>query len=155
MARPPENEKGTTAADFWLRSVAFFAEHGITSICRVLTDNGSSYRSRAWAMALEATGTTHKRTRPYTPRTNGKVERFNGTLAREWAYVREYGSEAERRAALVAFLNFYNYVQLRTATLGAWTQAARQPSAAGDLPTDRRRDHRADHSRTAAAALVW
>lgn len=66
-------------------------------------------RSRAWAAALEATGTTHKRTRPYTPRTNGKVERFNGTLAREWAYVREYDSEAARRAALVDFLNHYNY----------------------------------------------
>lgn len=78
-------------------------------IQRCLTDNGSCYRSRAWAAALDQTGTTHKHTRPYTPCTNGKVERFNGTLAREWAYVREYESEAHRRAALVDFLNHYNY----------------------------------------------
>ena len=106
---PLENEKGTTAADFWLRAATFYAEHGIYTIHRALTDNGSCYRSKAWAQALEITGTSHRRTRPYTPRTNGKVERFNGTLAREWAYVREYGSEAERRVALVDFLNHYNY----------------------------------------------
>lgn len=64
---PLENEKGVAAADFWLRACVFFAEHGITSICRVLTDNGSCYRSKAWAKALEDTGTVHKRTRPYTP----------------------------------------------------------------------------------------
>ncbi len=51
----------------------------------------------------------HKRTRPYTPRTNGKVERFNATLAREWAYIRTYNSEQARRAALVEFLNHYNH----------------------------------------------
>jgi len=76
---PLENEKGTTAGDFWLRAAAFFAEHGITAIQRALTDNGSCCRSKAWARALEDTGTSHRRTRPYTPRTNGKVERFNGT----------------------------------------------------------------------------
>lgn len=76
-----ENEKGVTVADLWLRTVVFFAEHGITSIRRVLTDNGSCYRSRAWAKVLE--DTVHKRTRPYTPRTNGKVERFNGTPCRK------------------------------------------------------------------------
>lgn len=75
----------------------------------MLTDNGACYRSAAWADALAATGTKHKRTRPYTPRTNGKVERFNGTLAREWAYVRDYTSEQERRAALADFLNYYNH----------------------------------------------
>jgi transposase InsO family protein len=74
-----DDERGTTAAGFWLRSAAFFAEHGVHSIRRVLTDNGSCYRSRAWAVALATTSTKHKRTRPYTPRTNGKVERFNGT----------------------------------------------------------------------------
>ncbi len=54
-------------------------------IQRVLTDNGSCYRSHRWAHTLECTATAHKRTRPYTPRTNGKMERFDGTLAREWA----------------------------------------------------------------------
>jgi hypothetical protein len=104
-----ENEKGVTAAQFWLRAVAFFAEHGIVHVKRCLTDNGSCYRSRAWASAFDTTATTHKRTRPYTPKTNGKVERFNGTLAREWAYVKPYDSEEARTAELVPFLNYYNH----------------------------------------------
>lgn len=72
---PLEDEKGTTAADFWRRATVFFAEHGIVVVRRVLTDNGACYRSRAWAHALAETDSVHKRTRPYTPRTNGKVER--------------------------------------------------------------------------------
>jgi transposase InsO family protein len=102
------DEKAVTVVAFWHRAVAFFAAHGITRIVRCLTDNGSCYRSHEWARALAATGTHHKKTRPYTPRTNGKVERYNGTLAREWAYVRPYASEAERTAALADFLNYYN-----------------------------------------------
>ncbi|WP_206305117.1 integrase core domain-containing protein [Streptomyces sp. B29(2018)] len=98
-----------TADAFWHRAVAFFAAHDITPIRWVLTDNGSCYRSRAWAAALVVTGTKHKRTRSYTPRTDRKVERFSGTLAREWAYVRDYTSERERRAALADFLNYYNH----------------------------------------------
>lgn len=125
---PLEDEKGATAADFWLRAATFFAEHGITVIHRCLTDNGSCYRSRAWAAALTQTDTTHKRTQPYTPRTNGKVERFNGTLAREWAYVREYESEAERRMALVDFLNHYNYERPHAA-IGHKPPASRVPLA--------------------------
>lgn len=104
-----EDEKAVTAAAFWHRAVAFFAAHGITPIRRCLTDNGSCYRSTTWANALAATGTKHKRTRPYTPRTNGKVERYNGTLARECAYVRDYTSEHERRAALADFVAYYNH----------------------------------------------
>lgn len=104
-----EDEKAVTAVAFWHRAVAFFAAHGIAPIHRVLTDNGSCYRSRTWADALAAAGTKHKRTRPYTPRTNGKVERYNGTLAREWAYVRDYTSEHERRVSLANFLNYYNH----------------------------------------------
>jgi transposase InsO family protein len=125
---PLEDEKGTTAADFWLRAATFYAEHGITHIQRALTDNGSCYRSRAWAAALELTETVHKRTQPYTPRTNGKVERFNGTLAREWAYVREYESEADRRVALVDFLNHYNYDRPHAA-IGHKPPASRVPLA--------------------------
>lgn len=106
------NEKGTTAAEFWIRAVQFFAQYGVGPIERVLTDNGSCYRSRAWAEAVTATGTVHKRTQPYTPRTNGKVERFNGTLSREWAYVRAYESEAQRTAALADFINHYNHERL-------------------------------------------
>jgi transposase InsO family protein len=125
---PLEDEKGVTAAGFWRPAAAFFAEHGITEIRRVLTDNGACYRSRAWAEALATTGTVHKRTRPYTPRTNGKVERFNGTLAREWAYVREYASEQERRAALPGWLNHYNHERPHSA-LGQRPPASRVPSA--------------------------
>ena len=113
-----DDEKAVTAAAFWHRSVAFFAAHDITPIRRVLTDNGSCYRSRAWAAALVVTGTKHKRTKPYTPRTNGKVERFNGTLAREWAYVRAYTSEQECRAALANFLNYYNHERPHSALGG-------------------------------------
>lgn len=104
-----DDEKAATAVAFWRRAVAFFAAHDITVIRRVLTDNGACYRSHAWKDAVAATGTKHKRTRPYTPRTNGKVERYNGTLAREWAYVRDYTSERDRRAALADFLNYYNH----------------------------------------------
>lgn len=103
------DEKGTTAADFWLRAAVFYREHGIHVLSRALTDNGSPYRSTAFADALAATGTTHKRTMPYTPRTNGKVERFNGILANEWLYVRAYESEADRTAHLAGFLNYYNH----------------------------------------------
>jgi transposase InsO family protein len=113
-----EDEKGVTAAEWWLRAVPFFAEHGVERIRKVLTDNGSCYRSRAWARAVQATGTRHSRTRAYTPRTNGKVERFNQTLSKEWAYVREYQSESERRAELVTFVNFYNHERPHTALSG-------------------------------------
>ena len=121
-----DDEKGATAAAFWLRAVTFFAAHGVTPIHRVLTDNGSCYRSRHWAAALAATGTRHKRTQPYRPQTNGKVERFNGTLAREWAYVRPYGSEQERRDALMPFLNYYNHERPHSA-LGQDVPASRVP----------------------------
>ncbi|MEV5508828.1 integrase core domain-containing protein [Streptomyces orinoci] len=104
-----DDEKAATAVAVWHRAVAFFAAHDITEIRRCLTDNGSCYRSTTWANALAATGTKHKRTRPYTPRTNGKVERYNGTLARQWAYVRDYTSEHERRVALAEFVNYYNH----------------------------------------------
>ncbi|MFM9780356.1 IS481 family transposase [Streptomyces scabiei] len=113
-----DDEKAATAVAFWHRAVAFFAAHDITVIRRVLTDNGSCYRSHLWRDAVAATGTKHKRTRPYTPRTNGKVERYNGTLAREWAYVRDYTSEHERRAALADFLNYYNHERPHTALGG-------------------------------------
>lgn len=105
--------------------MAFFGEHAVT-VRRVLTDNGACYRSRAWARALDDTGVTHKRTKPYRPCTNGKVERFNGTLAREWAYVCEYGSEAERRTALIDFLNFYNHERPHSA-LGQLPPSSRVP----------------------------
>jgi transposase InsO family protein len=82
------DEQGPTAATFWMRCVSFFASHGV-HVEPVITDNDSCYRSRAWDQACQATQETHKRTRPYRPQTNGKVERFHRILIEEWAYIRD------------------------------------------------------------------
>ena len=75
-----------------------------------MTDNAKNYTdSRAFAAALQATGARHIRTRPFRPQTNGKSERFNRTLLEEWAYVREYASNAERVAALAPWVDHYNH----------------------------------------------
>ncbi|WP_443052568.1 integrase core domain-containing protein [Streptomyces sp. JV176] len=76
---------------------------------RCLTDKGACYRSATWADALAATGTNPKRTKPCTPRANGKVERCRGTLSHEWAYVRDCTTERERRVAPAEFVNYYNH----------------------------------------------
>lgn len=102
------DEKATTAIGVLRRAVSWFAEHGIT-VERVLSDNGSAYRSYAWRDACTDLGITAKRTRPYRPQTNGKIERFHRTLADGWAYARFYSSETERRAALPEWLHFYNH----------------------------------------------
>ncbi|WRZ94615.1 DDE-type integrase/transposase/recombinase [Streptomyces sp. NBC_01007] len=96
------DEKKETATAFWDRAQTFFAQVGIT-VQRVLTDNGSCYRSRDWRDALAAAGITHKRTRPYRPRTNGKVERFNRTLLDEWLRSPlPHGDRTTRRLPAVA-----------------------------------------------------
>ncbi len=79
------DERKETAAGFWSRANAYFNSHGVT-VKQVLTDNGSCYRSHLFKQTL-GPEITHKRTRPYRPQTNGKVERFNRTLNQEWAYV--------------------------------------------------------------------
>jgi len=111
------DEQADTAAAFWTRAIAWFAAHGVT-IERVLTDNGSCYRSRQWAAACAAHGIRHKRTRPYRPQTNGKVERFHRTLLVEWAYVRVYTSEAARTRALTRWVHLYNHHRTHTALGG-------------------------------------
>ncbi|QKV98095.1 DDE-type integrase/transposase/recombinase [Streptomyces sp. NA02950] len=98
--------------------------HGITPIRRVLTDNGACYRSRTWAAAFAAEGTKHKRTRPSTPRTNGEAERYDATRAREWASVRNYTSEHERRTALA---DVPELLQPRAAARRARRPTAHQP----------------------------
>lgn len=103
-----DNEQGPTAAAFWHRAHTWFANQGIT-IERCLSDNGACYRSRAWAAALADTAVTHKRTRPYRPQTNGKVERFHRILLEEWAYIRDWSSDDERRHAYDGFIHFYNH----------------------------------------------
>jgi len=122
------DERKDTAAAFWTRAERWFAVHGIT-VARVLTDNGNAYRSDAFKQAL---GTiVHKRTRPYRPQTNGKVERFNRTLLEEWAYAHPYTSETDRVAAYPAFLHTYNHHRGHTA-LGGASPADRITNLAGD-----------------------
>ncbi|MER5972863.1 IS481 family transposase [Streptomyces sp. NPDC002055] len=111
------DERKETAAGFWQRANAFFAAHGIT-VERVLTDNGSCYKSKAFTQTLAAAGITHKKIRPYRPQTNGKVERFNRTLLDEWAYQRPYQTNTERTQALADFLHTYNHHRCHTALDG-------------------------------------
>lgn len=101
-------ETGRAAIGFLGRAIAWFAERGIR-IERVMTDNGSAYRSRAHAVICQELGLRHIRTRPYRPQTNGKAERFIQTLLGEWAYARVYGSSSERAAQLEPWLTHYNF----------------------------------------------
>jgi transposase InsO family protein len=82
---------------------------------RVMTDNGSPFRSRAWRHLCRSMNVRHIRTRPYTPRTNGKVERLIQTLLREWAYRFTYESSAERKGWLTPYMHFYNYHRAHSA----------------------------------------
>jgi transposase InsO family protein len=102
-----DDQLGPTCAAFLERAVAWLAMRGITTR-RVLSDNGSGYISRAWRGACEALALRHLRTRPYTPRTNGKAERFIQTLLREWAYVMPYASSVVRRGELRPYVEYYN-----------------------------------------------
>ena len=97
-----------TATRFLIHALRFFKRHGIT-VERVMTDNGTAYRSRAFAKACRWLRLQHKRTRPYTPRTNGKAERFIQTLLRQWAYQRAYPNSGLRNAALPRWLHRYNH----------------------------------------------
>jgi transposase InsO family protein len=112
-----DDETSATAIAFWRRARVFFADHGI-AVKEVITDNGSCYRTKDWMKELVAGGATPRFTRPYRPQTNGKVERFNRTLLEEWAYVRAYASEAERRRRLDRWLHIYNHHRCHTALGG-------------------------------------
>ncbi|NIK62236.1 IS481 family transposase [Kribbella shirazensis] len=102
------DERAATAIGVLQRAVAWFADHGVT-VERVLSDNGSCYRSYAWHDACTELGIIPKRTRPYRPQTNGKIERFHRTLADGWAYARFYEATDQRNAALPRWLHFYNH----------------------------------------------
>lgn len=108
-----DDERGPTEAGFWRRARVFFAAHGITRVSRVITDNGSCYRSRRFNDALEVG--RHQYTAPYTPRHNGKVERYNRILAEELLYARPYTSEAARTQAIRVWNIHYNYHRPHTA----------------------------------------
>ena len=102
------DEKKESAADFLHAAVAYYASLGI-NVTRVMTDNGACYKSFAFRDACKALGLKHIRTRPYTPKTNGKAERFIQTSLREWAYARAYPTSEHRKAELPRWLHQYNW----------------------------------------------
>ena len=102
------DERASTAIGFLGRAIAFFARHGIT-VERVITDNGSAYRSAVHALACRALDIRHLRTRPYRPQTNGKAERLIRTMLGGWAYGALYRNSRERAAALDGWLWHYNH----------------------------------------------
>ncbi|WP_167980662.1 IS481 family transposase [Lentzea indica] len=111
------DERGTTAVAVLRRAVAWLRERGVV-VERVLSDNGAAYRSFAWRDTCSELGITPKRTRPYRPQTNGKIERFHRTLADGWAYARHYNTEQDRRAALPGWIHFYNHHRAHSAIGG-------------------------------------
>jgi transposase InsO family protein len=138
------DERKASAVPFLERAVAWFAAQGVT-VERVMTDNGSAYRSHDWRHACGGLALRHLRTRPYTPRTNGKAERFIQTSLREWAYARPFASSPERTAALAPWLDHYNRARPHTALAHqAPISRLRQPgflgSTAGIVPPSRPAD---------------
>jgi len=102
------NEKKESAVAFLKAAVAYYASLGVT-VARVMTDNGSCYRSDDFRKACSDLGLKHIRTKPYTPKTNGKAERFIQTALREWAYARPYPTSNQRTAELTTWLHRYNW----------------------------------------------
>ena len=124
-----DDETAPTAAGVLRRAVFWFAARGVT-VQRVLTDNGGCYRSHLWRRQCQDLDITHKRTRPYRPQTNGKVERFHRTMTAGWAFRRLYVSESARRKALPAWLHEYNHHRLHTA-IGKATPISRLTNLPG------------------------
>ena len=122
------DEKKETAAGFWVRANQFFADAGI-HVEAVMTDNGPGYRSRVFASALGPI--KHIWTRPYRPQTNGKVERFNRTLATEWAYAAAYSTDEARAADYPTWLHHYNHHRPHTG-IGGSTPASRVHNLTGN-----------------------
>ena len=102
------DQKAETTIDFLHSAVEYFATHGI-GVRALLTDNGSSYRSQLFRQACQKMQIRHQRTRPYTPRTNGKAERFIQTALREWARAKHWASSDERDASLKPWTHYYNH----------------------------------------------
>jgi transposase InsO family protein len=108
FSRVMKDERKASAVTFLKAAVAYYACLGVT-VQRVMTDNGSCYKSRAFARACKRLGLKHIRTKPYTPRTNGKAERFIQTALREWAYARAYNTSDDRKAHLPDWIHRYNW----------------------------------------------
>lgn len=108
FAKVMPNEKRQSAVAFLKAALAYYESLGI-KVERVMTDNGSCYKSFAFRRACKRLGLRHIRTKPYTPRTNGKAERFIQTSLREWAYAQPYQSSRHRRAKLPSWLHRYNW----------------------------------------------
>ncbi len=122
------DQNGATTAAFLQRTIAWFARRGVR-ITRVLTDNGSNYRSHRFQAVAARQAVRLKRSRPYRPQTNGKAERFIQTLIREWAYVRPYATSAHRTRALQPWVRAYNVVRPHAA-LGYQPPRSRFPRVA-------------------------
>ena len=103
-----KNERQGCAVAFLKAAIAYYASLGV-KVERVMTDNGSCYKSFAFRKACKRLGLKHIRTRPYKPKTNGKAERFIQTSLREWAYARAYNTSADRAAELPRWLHRYNW----------------------------------------------
>jgi len=112
-----DDETALTAIGVLRRAVSWFADHDVV-VERVLSDNGSAYKSQLWRQTCTELGVTMKKTRPYRPQTNGKIERFHRTM-HAWAFDRPYSSEKARRAALPAWLHHYNHHRPHTAIGGS------------------------------------
>lgn len=123
------DQRKETAAGFWKRARTFFLQAGVT-VTSVMTDNGSCYRSGVFAAEL-GSGVKHRFTRPYRPQTNGKVERFNRTLAEEWAYAATYESNAARTIAYESWLHYYNHHRPHTG-IGGLTPSDRVHNLTGN-----------------------
>jgi len=102
------DERRESAVAFLLAAIAYYASLGV-AVSRVMTDNGACYRSKAFARACRDLGLRHIRTKPYTPKTNGKAERFIQTALREWAYALAYPTSAHRAAELPVWMHRYNW----------------------------------------------
>jgi transposase InsO family protein len=111
------DERSHSAVAFTARAIDWFAKHGVT-VERIMSDNGSAYKSFAFRDLLAERSIKHKRTRPYTPRTNGKAERFIQTSLREWAYAQPFQTSADRAAAMLPWITEYNTSRPHTALNG-------------------------------------
>ena len=125
-----EDEKAATTIGFLHRARVFFAAHGITSITRLVTDNGANYTAKAFNRSTSAFIGRHQRTRIYTPRHNGKIERYQRLMSDECLYAHAFYSEGERREAISVWVHHYNYCESWGGWSGTGWQGERRAASA-------------------------